>query len=318
MKHFKKPFIIFFTCILMSCVSKKKYIESKNEHKITMHKLEQLIEDNKMLRSEIALLSNEAEINQDNIVHLSKKNEELQNEINDAHYRYELNERINQLSETEIIYRDIFIEKTDTIVKSSNRIGENNIAFYCPTEMYKGEPYDAYGIIANVISDEIIKQKLVNEIKKHDKEIEDNDLKDEDFFIEKLTFYDMIKLELLPVNTDDLKIKKVHSQAKQSRTQKNKHWHWKITPTSYHQNQQMILKVMLYDEEGTLIIEHSKTYEFEVKVRANKFFYDTIQLFEENQKWAWSSIIIPFITFILGKFQERKKSAQSKVDSKKT
>lgn len=206
-----------------------------------------------------------------------------------------------------------FENRIDTINQTAHEISFGQVAFYCPTEMYLEETYDAFGLIADVLSDDDIKSLVVKNIKQHMNDTSELDINNNDFYIEAVKYYDIIELELDNVKEDGFEITKFHKKDKRQVSENEKKWHWKVTPKSSLPNQQLMLNVYVYDTNGNLNKHFSKTYHFIVKIRPNRFFYNTKELFVENPEWAFGAILLPLITFIVGRFQKRKKNKEKLV-----
>ncbi len=319
----KKVVLTLLIFIIFSCVSKKDYTALQSEIEMLDQELKAFRQENEDLLAQLDYETSKSKELANSFIFQDSDGDGVSDEYDQCPDLAgnvtnsgcpglsESQASVEVVEKEKIIYQDVIITKIDTLVKSSSRITNGNIAFYCPTEMYKGEPYDAYGLIADVMSEDKIKSMVINEIKKHDADVTTEATKDENFYIEQLSYYDMIKLELTNVGGQTFTITNIHSSDKRSYKSKNKDWHWKVTPTVSGQNQQLVLKITLYNKEGEEIYADSKTYEFDINVRANQFFYNTKELFIENPEWAWGSIIIPFITFIFGKYQERRKSKKA-------
>lgn len=213
-------------------------------------------------------------------------------------------------SNSNIVYNKVNASKTDTLKQVSYNLNSGKIAFYCPHEMYYNQTYDAYGMIAAVLSDEDLRLLMFKKIKQHERDSININLNDDNLLIEKIQFYNLLELKLDNTVNTGFDIFKIHNNEKQTVSGKMENWHWKITPTTTIQQQQLILKVIIYDENGVENNYFSKTYHLNIKVRPYAFFYNTKLLFIQNPKWAFGSIIIPFITFFAGRWLQRRNKSE--------
>lgn len=317
----KKQCIVLWTLTLMlaSCVGLKKHEEAIHKNV----KLSDYLMKANQEKSALLLFTDS----------LQTKNNAAANQIigyqqSSASYEYQMDsllfdseenqsttaalmERVAVLNEAAntVLFKNIIVRKVDTVQKIAHELNTGKVAFYCPSEMYYNQTYDAYGLIADVLSNEVIKKMVVKKIKQHAPDTAQVDLDNKDFLIRAVQFYEIIELTLDNVVNKGFDIIKIHLQDQQVIANKTKTWHWKVTPLSTAVSQQLILKIIVYDTAGVPILDFDKTYLLEVKIKPYSFFHNTKVLFIENPKWAFSAILLPLITFFGGRYQRRKKTA---------
>lgn len=219
----------------------------------------------------------------------------------------------NAVMSEKIIYQTITIRQKDTLKQLIHEINNGKVAFYCPRVMYYKETTDAYGFISDVLSDEDIRKMLMERIKEETGEHSHRShLDDNNFLIRTVQFYRMIELRLENVVKDAFEIVPVHSEARQEITDNMETWHWKITPMSDVADQQLILRIIVFDENGQVTQHFNKTYHLNIKIRPYRFFHNAMVMMVENPAWTIGSIVIPIITFFLGRISLTKKSKRKK------
>jgi hypothetical protein len=212
-----------------------------------------------------------------------------------------LNENANK-----VYYKNIIIRKVDTVQQIAHEISTYKIAFYCPSEMYYKQTYDVYGLIANVLSDEIIKKIIVKKIKQHTPDSMHIDVEDKDFLIRAVQFYEIIELNLDNAVNKGFDIVKIHLEDQQIITNKMETWHWKVTPHRTSANQQLVLKIIIRNEKGDRNLAFDKTYLLNIKIKPSTFSHNTKMLFIENSAWTFATIILPLFTFLGGRYLRKK------------
>ena len=219
----------------------------------------------------------------------------------------------NAVKSEKIIYQTITIRQKDTLRQLIHEINNGKVAFYCPRVMYYKETTDAYGFISDVLSDEDIRKMLMERIKEETGEHSHRShLDDNNFLIRTVQFYRMIELRLENVVKGAFEIVPVHSEARQEVADNMENWHWKITPMSDVSDQQLILRIIVYDENGQVTQHFNKTYHLNIKIRPYRFFHNAMVMMVENPAWTIGSIVIPIITFFLGRISLTKKSKRKK------
>lgn len=222
--------------------------------------------------------------------------------------------RTNRVTSEKIIYQTIAIRQRDTLRQMTHEIINGKVVFYCPRVMYFKETCDAYGFISDVISDEDIRKMLIERIK--DEMGEDGNrthIDDRNLLVKTVQLYRMVELRLENVVKGAFEIVPVHSEAKQVLGDNMENWHWKITPMSIVADQQLILRVIVFDESGQVAQHFNKTYYLNVKIRPYRFFHNAVVMMVENPAWTIGSIVAPIVTFLLGRMSFRKKRKRKKV-----
>lgn len=221
---------------------------------------------------------------------------------NDYHESQERQDEIKQDSLQDII---------DNFKTSNYGISYGKIAFYCPKTLTHKKIYNAYGLIADVISDNKVREMLIDNVKEINGGLSEDSLNNDDFLIKEIKYYNIIELSFDEVLNQDFDIEKVHEQDKQFVSSKMEGWHWQIRPMSSKENQQLILKVKIFKPNGELDDVFSRKYNFKIIVDPFSFVSDVKELFLKEPKWALGSIILPFITFLYGRYDKRKKTTSN-------
>ncbi|MDG2449505.1 MAG: hypothetical protein P8M34_07695, partial [Saprospiraceae bacterium] len=197
--------------------------------------------------------------------------------------------------------------RTDTVDSAPRyRINEGNIAIYCPNKMTFQKSYDVMSIIADLISDEEIKNTLLTQLSRHEPNVSETDL-DQSTLIQKIQYYDLIKLELESAVKDAFEIKPIHDFLEQRIQSGMEGWHWKVTPISEEPNQTLVVKATFITPNGTKKQPFTKSYPVNVDVQPSRFFHTAKMLIINDPGWAIATLIIPFLTFLWGYFIKNKK-----------
>jgi len=327
----KKNILLY--CILcafvLSCVSKKKHSDVTDQLDSAGQEITYLNDEMDKLREVIAELQFKNDSLENECQQLPQSSgsnnayiEKLEQEVSSLKSKNDEQNIIIKSYETElenpnIVYETIEVAQPDTLVNSNNIINTNNLAFYCPKKMYKGEAYDAFGLISDVISNDELKKILKKELIDYNPSLSEDDLENEDFIFDELVKADMVKLELVSTNEDMFSIEKVGFHGIREFDSKDNDWHWEVTPEAIGQSQRLRLYYKFYDKNEEEIPEAQgyKIYNIDISVNPKGFIENTKELFVENPEWAWTSIIIPFVTFLYGRFQGKKKNKKEEAES---
>ncbi|MHC1775006.1 MAG: hypothetical protein AB9834_06275 [Lentimicrobium sp.] len=213
----------------------------------------------------------------------------------------------NPFNENNRPVKEIIVNEIDTVTRTLMKVSTGNVAFYCPRKVTYKEPFTALGFIADVISDERIRQQLLERVREVERDPVGEKLADEKTLIEKIQFYKLIELRLDEAGNSAFEIKKIHLEDKQEVSDKMEGWQWKIIPVSKDSRQELVLKVIVYNADGKVDYAFNKTRFIDIEVRSGAFFHNIKLQFVENPEWAYGSVILPFITFLAGNYQKRKK-----------
>ena len=191
------------------------------------------------------------------------------------------------------------------------RAQTKKLAVYCPRKMIYKESSDVIGFVADLIADEVVKQMMQNRVSEATgSEVEKPD--DKDMLIRELQLFQFLELRLDDSDNEGFSIKKIHDSDIQQVASNMEGWHWKVTPTTSDKQQQLVLKVVVYDNQKKRLDSFDKTYKIDVKIESARFVRNTYALFVENPEWAFAAIITPILTFLWGRFlalrRKKKKS----------
>lgn len=316
MKNPTVLFLLIIVFVIYSCAPKREVaeliekLEKQNSELAEMHRQNEQLDFTLDSLSQVKQeLNTKAQLKEQQNYKLAQQVEELSVEMEMKQQNLEMDYSRAE-SNSKPVYKELIVLKTDTVRQIEYNVNSGKVAFYAPKDMYVDETYDAHGIIADVLSDENLRVLMHQKIKEHERDTSKLIVDDNEILIKKVAYYNLIELRLDNVVNEGFDIVKVHSRDKQIVNENMENWHWKITPTKTNQNQQLILKVLVYDVNGNENTSFTKTYFFDVKVRPFQFFYNSKLLFIQNPEWAYGSIIIPFITFLFGRFQRKKTTKQ--------
>lgn len=312
----KKPYILLallFAFLIQSCVSSKQY--ENLEHKLESQRDE--LNDAQKREESLVLFADSLSETIQNYSDIEQEKINLQNEIDSLIVGSEEKDlafkqlMVKHSREMRNIQPEVIVvveQKTDTVNLTSHEISSGKVAFYCPREMYHEQTYDTYGLIADVLSNQEIKSLVIQSIKEHTRDTAGIDFQDDNFLIKAIQFYEIIELRLDNVTNKGFDIVQIHDDNKQIVSDKMEGWHWKVTPITTKPQQQLFLKVIVYDENGEPYPPLKKTYHLDVKIRSGTFFHNTKILFSQNPEWAFGSFILPFLTFLFGRYKKRKEN----------
>jgi hypothetical protein len=319
----KKQSLLFlvFTILLASCSCLKKHQKSILTNKKLSEQLAAVNSDKSDLRlfSDSLLLKNNRADIQTSIYEQSSAAFQYQVDslLLDLEAREKttesLNKRVAMLNKkaNTVRYKNIIVREVNTVQQIVHEIHNGKIAFYCPSKMYYNQTYDAYGLIADVLSDEVIKKMVVKKIKEHAPNTPQETLNNKVFLIRAVQYYEILELKLDSAVNKGFDIVKVHLEDQQIITNKMETWHWKVTPRSTAASQQLILKIIVQDINGERSLNFNKTYMLEVKIKPSNFFHNTKVLFIQNPKWTFATVLLPLLTFFGGRYQRRKKDKRN-------
>jgi hypothetical protein len=176
--------------------------------------------------------------------------------------------------------------------------------------VYK-ETADVIGLIANLMSDEFFRSEMIDNLKEHNPDFTEDSFEDNDLLIREILHYGLVELKLRDADNAGFDIIKVHEEDKQRIRPEMEGWHWKVTPNSDEMHQQLIFKAIVYDLDGSINDSFSKTFQVDIKVKPWRFFQNTKMLVIENPEWAFGTLILPFLSFLWGRYQGIKKKKRT-------
>ena len=215
-------------------------------------------------------------------------------------------EEVAQSAQSNQWYASTASMKIDPVIGSQVQLNSGNIALYCPKKMVFKNTYDVMSILADVVSDDKIKDILIKQIRAHEPDITEEELND-NALIEKIEYYKLVKLELSAVSENSFEIISSHTSDTQEIKPNMEGWHWKVTPISEEPKLQLLLKTEILDIDGNRIDGFSKTFKVDVEVDMTKFFHKAKMLIIEEPKWSIVTLIIPFLSFLWGHISGKKK-----------
>ncbi|MCX6238544.1 MAG: hypothetical protein NTY07_13460 [Bacteroidia bacterium] len=315
MKKSNFSILVVFILIFQSCISLKKHEELHDMFQNQSEALSQTRQKTERLK---VLSDSLTEINQRLVNYFERSEIKGGSETENVK---ELLTKIDNLKEIIRVERasysslsakastkEVIVNRTDTIRQTSYEINSGKVAFYCPLKMYYKQTYDAYGLIADVLSNADIKSLMINKIKQHERDTNNVNIQDNDLLIKMIQFYNLLEIKLDNATTSGFDIVKVHENDKQIVSDKMEMWHWKVTPITTIPKQELILKVIVYNDKGERDCFFDKTYHLDITVKPFMFFQNAKVLFIEKPEWVFGSIIIPFLAFFIGRYQRRKTS----------
>ncbi|WP_340112861.1 hypothetical protein [Maribellus mangrovi] len=187
------------------------------------------------------------------------------------------------------------------------------LAIYCPHKMTYKKTSEVIGFVADLLDDEMI-SRLMDERVAETTGDEDFESADEDLLIRELQLFNFLELRLDDADNEGFTIKKIHDKDIQQVAVNMEGWHWKVTPTTTDAVQQLVLKVIVYDDNMKRVTSFDKTYHIDIKIESRLFLRNTYALFVENPEWAFASIITPVLTFLLGRYNSRRRRKKKKTD----
>lgn len=312
-------FLLLIIISLESCTGLKKYHEQKSQ----LNKIkEELLVARKKIENDKKYSDSLHSINHDYRLKISE-HESIEYNLKD--HIVELNEDIRNLMQSSNVLpseplpledslyskisdrvKKVIIHKDDTIRESNYVLTKGRLGFYAPTEMYHKKTYDAYGVVKDILSGENVKSIIKREVKSINRST-NIDFQDKDFIVEEVEFYEYAKLEL-ETSSKGLKIKSMHNHDKQKIADKMENWHWEITPDNEHPEQQLTLKVTLYDKDEKWIGDVTKRHKIDIKVRTFEVFLDNTKKLFLDPQWLFGSMVIPFLAFLFGRYKRKKKN----------
>lgn len=188
-------------------------------------------------------------------------------------------------------------------VRDPNILPKGNFGFYCPKKMYYEETTSAFAIVHFNEVEDLIRKK----VEAHLRTSNEKSLPEEYVFKE-VYLYDYVEVILMNGNLEEFSIVNVHDQNIQKVEEEMEGWHWKVTPVSEKDRGLLILKVRFFDKDMVPVKREEFTQHIEVEVSPRLFLQNSKLFFSKNIEWVFSFVIIPFITFLWGRWSNRKKT----------
>ena len=264
----------------------KNYYLIQDEIKNSNKKFSNLELKNKELGEKIQYFNNQIELKQDSLRKF---------------YQADLNDKNKVIKE--------IITKNDTVYKNNylqKTFNTGTVAIYCPREMYLEETYDAFGFISQILEDDVIKAKMIERIVDQEGIVPDDSLDGKELYTKLVKYHNSIKIEIVDSLSRNFDISEVGIHDIQNVSDNMKGWHWKIEPNSVGGDREIIFRIIIYKDQE-VEYEYFRTFKIDVTVDPWLFVNKTKMLFIDNPQWAWTSVILPFISFLWGLYTGRKK-----------
>lgn len=186
------------------------------------------------------------------------------------------------------------------------------VAVHCPRKMTYKQTSDVIGFVADLIDDSLIKERMQTRVRDAIGE-DDFVVDDKNLLVRELKMYNNLELRLDDAGNEGFLIKKIHDDDAQEINENMEGWHWKVTPITTNPEQQLVLKVIVYDTNHNRVQSFDKTYHVDIKIESKLFLINTKALFIENPEWAFASIIAPIVTFFLGRLNAVQRRRKEKI-----
>jgi hypothetical protein len=293
---------LFIIILFQSCGSSHKYQEVKAKN---------FLQAEEISRQRLQLEGNEQQLNalEGLVTSLQYENRRLESEI------FQMSENVQEINNKYADYEwfkehplgagiplnssprpatgNSQVVVPDTVSTAVIGVNSGNLAFYCPRKVNYKEPFTALGFIADIISDQKVREQLLERVREVERDPDRVRLSDDNMLVRKIQFYKLIELRLDESSNSAFGIKKMHSEDKQEVSDKMEGWQWKVTPVASEKRQELFLKVIVYDEDGNQDFAFTKTYLFDVNVDPFLFVHNSVMLFSTNPEWAFGAVIPP-------------------------
>lgn len=193
-------------------------------------------------------------------------------------------------------------------------IKQGNVSIFCPRKMVYQKTYDIFGMVSEQIKKEIIKEQIKDRITNHEGDTTVKLIVGENLIFKDIEFIKDVEITLLKEVSKGFDIVQIHDSSRQSYSENMESWHWKVKPTVPDSELALFFRVRTYDEEGNIVYKKDKTFKVRIKVKSGKFWTNTKLLIIENPKWAITTLLLPFLTFLWGRYQERRKRKKKQGD----
>ncbi len=291
--------------LILSCSTSKQEKRNKEENQLLKERCNRVFYSLDSLERKISLL----EYLNDSL-EMSSRFFREEMEINPETGRSQIPAETMEEREQDIkVYREIIVQP-ETISRVRNEIWRGKLAFYCPKTMIFDQKNDVYGFINDLISDDQLRKIMIERVREHEPNLKPEEM-DNNILIKKIEYYDLIELSLDNSANSDFKIDKIHDHDKQEVNEYIQDWHWKVTPTSSKTDQQLVLTVRAYNDDGKTPYAFNKTYKFKVEVKKITYWEKIRELLLDNPELALSQILIPAITFVGGLFAGRRRKEEA-------
>ncbi|MBI9055048.1 MAG: hypothetical protein JEY96_14595 [Bacteroidales bacterium] len=316
----KLRIIVVSTMVLLqACVSTKNFQESITQNETLKDSVVSInknydtnlkeFEEELIKQKELLAYSNAKELELLNTIEQQKQHEE---NLTEAIVQYKntsanIEEKL-LLMERSQANNVIIKTKTDTVHEvyyPESRQG--NVTIFCPREMIFEEATDIYGIISEAISQEIIRSKIREKIEHHEGDASVDLIEGENLIFNDITFFKDVEVDIIREASQGFEIVQLHDSTKQTYSEKMEGWHWKVKPISDGPELILVFRIRIYDNNGIPSYKDDKTFKVKIKVRPKEFFHNTKMLIVNNPKWAFGTLILPFLGFMWGRYQERRK-----------
>jgi hypothetical protein len=177
---------------------------------------------------------------------------------------------------------------------------EGSFGLHCDTIMKINSIYDVFGLFTTSGDLDYITETIINDIEEHSGRRIEQTISTYD----QVEFYEIVELVLIDP-TNKFEITKIHTESKQRFRGKDLKWHWKVKPTSVDFNSQLLLRLNIYDNDGYIDDNFSKTYRINVKSDSRNLVQQFVNYLYENPTWLLTTIIIPLVIFLYKEIKKR-------------
>lgn len=309
----KLIFLISILLMIYACSSNKKFQELSDKNQqlqdsITQIKLysDQALEDYVAKLNE---LQKNNDLKKDELLELLMESQTSKDLLEKEIFKY--HEQLNIVKQA-IVLDTMLVEKvvykTDTVQQVLYpQSKQGNATIFCPREMIYEKTFDVFALVSEYLSQEYIKEQIKNKIVNHEGDTSITLEEGRNLIFKDINFYEDIEITILKEASKGFEIIQIHDSTKQKYSENMEGWHWKVTPISSDPELELVFRVRTFDSEGNSVYKEDKTFKVKIKIRSRKFWANSKLLIIENPKWAITTLILPLLTFLWGRYQERRK-----------
>lgn len=216
--------------------------------------------------------------------------------LSEARPQIEASPRSANRPRTEAMEAPVYEETRKEIIPTK----EGSFGLHCDTIMKINSIYDVFGLFTTTGDLDYITETIINDIEEHSGRRIEQTISTYD----QVEFYEIVELVLIDP-TKKFEITEIHTESKQRFRGKDLKWHWKVKPTSVDFNSQLLLRLNIYDNDGYIDDNFSKTYRINVKSDSRNLVQQFVNYLYENPTWLLTTIIIPLVIFLYKEIKKR-------------
>lgn len=210
--------------------------------------------------------------------------------------------------------RSTVVHGTDTVViGATNRLGR--LVYYCPSHLRVKQRGQIVVTLGELMVDTILRERLLAQVNKRQTQLKEDLITEEDMLSGDVRMSDLVYVHLRG-DTGFFDVQKNHLKDTASTTDAGvDEWRWTISPKEGTEglDAEIEIVVVALDAQGNSLYNDDAAFSVTIALK-----YEIWQAFwlamGSDPKWTATTIAIPLISFLFGRWSNRKKEGEQKTN----